>query len=312
MNLRFITAVILLAFMNSTPAATYTYENASEEMYAFELFNSERAHCGFGTLKQSVALDSAAKAHANWLFINKRTGHIQVPHTPEFTGVAPWDRVVVSTYGPDYSFESTEVQVFHSGMEKGAAAAAVRSLLNAPYHMLQMLRGWREIGIGVIAHVDLGLVNTNQNILNIDLASKNSEGMQIKKTDSVRTYPCEGSIGVTRSLHSETPNPFLGRDLFAKPVGTSIGVVGDVGGILTLSSSSIVNAITGARVTVLAPVSGSTSEMGTPEEDKLVKSNETFISTDSPLEANTPYQVTITGTTDRVAFSRSFTFVTER
>ena len=40
MILRLIIAVTLWAFMNGTPAATYSYPAASEEMYAFELFNS--------------------------------------------------------------------------------------------------------------------------------------------------------------------------------------------------------------------------------------------------------------------------------
>jgi uncharacterized protein YkwD len=309
MILRLVTAVTLWAFMNATPAATYSYPAASEEMYAFELLNSERSRCGFGSLRPSAELDSAAKSHAAWLFFNNATGHMQRPGTPGFTGVAPWDRLITANYGPDYSFESTEVQVFHNSTERGSGANAVRSLLNAPYHLVNMLRGYREVGIGVKEKIDLGLGNNNQNIVNIVLAEKNSEGFQVEKAASVRNYPCEGSVGMVRSLRNETPNPFPERDLFAHPVGASIAVVASVGSILAISSVSVVNAKTGATVPILAPVTGST-DRNARADNKIVEDNEGFISTSSPLEANTPYQVTLIGTTGGTNFSRSFTFTT--
>jgi uncharacterized protein YkwD len=181
MILRLITAVTLWAFMNATPAATYSYPAASEEMYAFELLNSERSRCGFGSLRPSAELDSAAKSHAAWLFFNNATGHMQRPGTPGFTGVAPWDRLITADYGPDYSFESTEVQVFHNSTERGSGANAVRSLLNAPYHLVNMLRGYREVGIGVKEKIDLGLGKNNQNIVNIVLAKKTVRDSRSRK-----------------------------------------------------------------------------------------------------------------------------------
>lgn len=309
MKLGLVTAVIFLVVMDSAPAATYSYPAASEEMHAFEVLNSERSHCGFGPLRQSAELDSAAKSHAAWLFVNHSQGHMQRPGTPGFTGVAPWDRVITADYGPDFSFESTEVQVFHSGIEQGSGANAVRSLLNAPYHLVNMLRGYREVGIGVKEKIDLGLMNNNQNIVNIVLAAKNSEGFQVEKAASVRTYPCEGSVGMVRSLRHETPNPFPERDLFAHPVGASIAVVAGAGKILTISSASVVNATTGASVPILAPVTGLIDRNATAD-NKIVDDNEGFISTSNPLEPNTPYLVTLTGTLGAASFSRRFTFTT--
>jgi len=309
MKLGPITSVVLLAFMNSTPAATYSYPAGSEEMVAFELLNSERSRCGFGMLRQNVELDMAAKSHANWLFVNHAQGHMQRPGTPGFTGVAPWDRLISVDYGPDFSFESTEVQVFHSGVEQGSGGNAVRSLLNAPYHLVNMIRGYREVGIGVREKIDLGLMNNNQNIVNIVLAAKNSEGFQVEKAGSVRTYPCEGSVGMVRSLRHETPNPFLERDLFSHPVGASIAVVAGVGRILIISRASLINAKTGATVPIFAPVTGLTDRNATAE-NKVIEDNEGFISASTPLEANTPYQATITGTIGPTNFSRSFTFTT--
>jgi hypothetical protein len=56
-------------------------------------------------------------------------------------------------------------------------------------------------------------------------------------------------------------------------------------------------------------VTGSTDRNATAD-NKIVEDNEGFISTSSPLEANTPYQVTLIGTTGGTNFSRSFTFTT--
>ena len=305
----FVIAVILSALVNSAQAATYAYPAASEEMYAFELLNNERSRCGFNSLRQNVDLDSAAKNHANWLFANNAVGHMQIPNTPGFTGAAPWDRIVNAAYGPDFSFESTEVQVFHSGTEKGSGASAVRSLLNAPYHLMNMIRGFREFGIGVREKINLNLISGDQNIVNIVLAAKDSEGLNVEKTGLVRTYPCEGSIGMVRSLRNETPNPFPERHLDVNPVGASIGVVGDVGSILTISSAIIINVKTGANVTILTPVTGLTDKNATAD-NKFVNDNEGFVSSSVPLEAHTPYQVTITGTMGRAVFSRAFTFTT--
>ena len=302
-------AVILSAFMNWALAATYTYPVESEEMYAFEVLSSERARCGFGLLQPSAELDEAAKGHARWLFANSAQGHMQQPGTPGFTGQAPWDRVIAANYGPDFSFESTEVQVFYNGTEQGAGAKAVRSLLNAPYHLMSMLRGYREVGIGVREKKDLGLSNSNKNIVNIVLAAKNREGFHVVKAPSVRTYPCEGSVGMVLSLRHETPNPFPDRDLFVQPVGTSIGVVAEVGRTLTISSASVINAKTGATVPTLAPVTG-LSDRNATADNKIVEDNEGFISTSIPLEADTPYQVSLSGTLGATRFSSRFTFTT--
>lgn len=309
MKLKLVAAVVLPAFMNGALAATYSYPVESEEMYAFEVLSSERARCGFGPLQPSAELDEAAKGHARWLFTNNAQGHMQQPGTPGFTGAAPWDRVIAANYGPDFSFESTEVQVFHSGTEQGSGAKAVRSLLNAPYHLMNMLRGYREVGIGVREKKDLGLSNDNKNIVNIVLAAKNSAGLYAAKVPVIRTYPCAGSVGMVLSLRHETPNPFPQRDLFAQPVGTSIGVVADVGRTLTISSASVINAKTGAAVPTLAPVTG-LSDPNATADNKIVEDNEGFISTSTPLEANTPYQVSLSGTFGATRFSSHFTFTT--
>lgn len=309
MKLRLFAAVMLPALMNWAQAASYSYPVESEEMYAFEVLSSERARCGFGPLLASAELDEAAKGHARWLFANNAQGHMQQPGTPGFTGEAPWDRVIAANYGPDFSFESTEVQVFYNGNEQGSGAKAVRSLLNAPYHLMCMLRGYREVGIAVREKQDLGLMNDNKNIVNIVLAAKNSEGFYLGKATSVRTYPCEGSVGMVLSLRHETPNPFPDRDLFKQPVGTSIGVVAEVGRVLSISSASVIHAETGVAVPTLAPVTGSTDRNAKPD-NKIIEDNEGFISTNMPLAPNTPYQVSLSGTIGATSFSTRFRFTT--
>ena len=72
-----------------TSVPTPNYGAASEELIAFNYLNAERARCGFGKLAQSVPLDKAAKAHADYQLINTFLGHFEnaAQYPNGFTGV---------------------------------------------------------------------------------------------------------------------------------------------------------------------------------------------------------------------------------
>ncbi len=292
-----------------TSVAAPTYVMASEELAAFNVFNAERERCGFGLLAQNSALDTAARGHADWLLINNYTGHYQAAGTLGFTGVNPVDRNVSAGYDALGSFAYTEVQTDDGGAKTGRGATSVRGLLNAPYHMLGMMRGYRDVGISVRDKSDVNLSPNNRNTLNIDFAYKNVVGPQLAATGSVRTYPCEGSTGLDRLLTDETPNPAPGRDLRLNPLGTSIGVVVDVGKTLTITSASMIKVAGGTAVVLRTPITGSNDPNAIGGVTYITK-NEGFVSVDAPLEALTQYQVTIAGTSNGTAFTRTFGFTT--
>jgi hypothetical protein len=84
--------------------------------------------------------------------------------------------------------------------------------------------------------------------------------------------------------------------------------VGDAGTTLVITSA-LVTGPDGAAVTLRTPIT-SLNDPNITNGVSYFNTNEAFISADAPLVALTSYQVTITGTNNGVAFSRSFSFTT--
>jgi uncharacterized protein YkwD len=295
------------AIVTSVPAPIYTSPGTlQEELSAFTVLNAERSRCGFGLLAQNDQLDAAAKGHADWLLTNSYTGHFQVTGTPLFSGVLPDDRRLAA----GYIGSGTETEYDGGGAKSGKGIFAVRGLLNAPYHLTAMLRGFKDVGIAVRDKPDLGLPN-GRHVVNIDYGLQNSAAMQAPAAGSIRTYPCAGSTGNGRSLSNEEPSPVPGRNLGASPLGTSVAVVIDVGHTLVISTATMVNAATNAAVVLRGPVT-SANDPNMVSGVSYFGTNEGFISADAPLEPSTLYKVTITGSDNGVAFKQpiSFTFTT--
>ena len=291
------------SIVTAVPAATYPA--GSEELAAFDLLNAERANCGYGLLTQNDKLDVSSKGHANWLLVNNQAGHYQVAGTPMFTGVTPQDRQVAAGYSA--SFEGSEVTAKIGALSKvGQGVLMVRNLLNAPYHGVAMTRGYRDTGVSVRELADNGITPSNLTVVNIDFGYKYANGMQSPTTGTLRTYPCEGSKGVNRFLAEETPSPVPGRNLGASPLGTSIVIAGDVGTTLTISGATMVNVATNAAVTMRAPVTSKNDAYGST----YLLTNEGYVSADASLDPMTAYKVTVTGTNNSSAFSRTFMFTT--
>ncbi|MDO8778365.1 MAG: CAP domain-containing protein [Burkholderiaceae bacterium] len=300
--------VVTSNLVSSAPTPTYTA--ASEELLAFNLLNAERSRCGFGVLAQNTALDTAARGHADWLLINNSTGHFQIAGTTGFTGLTPDARLVAAGYGITGSFQSNAEAESDAFFPKaGTGVGATRGLLNAPYHMLEMIRGYRDVGVSVRDKSDVAISPNNRFDINMDFAYKNSDGAQVAAAGSVRTYPCDGSTGIVSALRGESPNPVPGRNLSTSPLGSSIGVAVDVGNTLVITSASMIKASTGAAITLRTPVVAA-NDPNAIAGVSYFKNSEGFVSADAPLEASTQYQVTINGTSSGVVFSRTFMFTT--
>jgi uncharacterized protein YkwD len=298
------------AIVTSVPTPIYTPGPLQEELSAFMFLNAERSRCGFGLLAQNDQLDAAAKGHAEWLLTNNYTGHFQVSGTPLFTGVSPPDRMLAAGYSGSGGGNSTETEYDAGGTKSAQGIVGVRRLLNAPYHLMGMIRGFKDVGIAVRDKSDLGLPS-NRHVVNIDYSLKSSAAMQAPAAGSLRTYPCAGSTLIDRSLSNETPSPVPGRNLGAFPLGSSVAIAIDVGHTLVISTASMVNAVTGAAVVVRAPTT-SANDPNAVAGVSYLGSHEGFISADAPLDPKTDYKVTITGSDNGVAFKQpvSFTFTT--
>lgn len=276
--------------VTSVPAANYTGEFA----VAFNLLNAERSRCGFGLLTQNSALDAAAKAHAAYFPQSAVTGedaHGEVPGRPGFTGATPSARAAAK----GYSGTVTE------GLAVGSGSSAMRTLLSAPYHLMELMGGYRDVGIGIeassVPEFPYFVINSG---------ALNGVGMQQLGSGDVVTYPCDGVTGVNFQLRGEIPNPVPGRNLSANPIGTPILIKVRDGNALAITNAGMINVATGAAIGLRAPVSAAND----PNGSGYFKPSEAYIAPDAPLSRGTTYQVTVTGTNNGTAFSRTFTFTT--
>ncbi len=296
-----------VALVASVPAPNYAA--GSEEMAAFQTLNDARSACGFGLLAQHVKLDEAARGHADWLIRNGYDGHYQVANTPGFTGVMPAERVAAAGYGNLGTFLSTNLLygVHGSAVELGRGVASVLGLLNAPYHSAGMLSGALEVGVAVRNVSDVGVSPSGSRLqVDFDLAHRTATGSQEPAADAVLTYPCEGRTGVDRQLTNETPNPVPGRDLATQPLGTSVIVRLRHRHVLRITQATMVEAVTGVAVTLRAPTS---TEHGNDPHGIFMR-HEAYVAAENPLLPRTSYLVSLQGTNDGKAFSRSFRFTT--
>lgn len=289
-----------------------TYATASEEASAWSLLNAERSFCGFGLLSQSLTLDKAAKAHADWQIVNNYLSHFEVAAgTVGFTGVSPSDRIVAAAYGPTNSFSSTDETSSNVGINSklGYGNFGMRNLLNAPYHAAALVKGFRDGGVSVRNDTDSSSTFGARLVLQVNLATKNTDGAQTVDNSTVLTYPCEGTVGVNKQLTNETPNPVPGRNLATNPLGSSVQVLIREGNTLAITSATMISVATGASVVLRTPITAANDPNATAGVTYLQK-NQGFISPDGPLDGNTKYQITVNGTNNGVAFSRTFSFTT--
>lgn len=284
-----------------------TYQSNSPESIAFDILNNARSHCGFGLLQQNTSIDTAAAGHSLWNVTNNYTGHFQVANTPNFTGVTTYDRLTSSGYSTSSASYFAQESVFNNlGSStpdlQDLAAIGTRLLLNAPYHAIQMIDGFREAGVGIGTNTTAQ--SRHQTNLVFNFAYKYNQGAQLLAGDAVSTYPCDGTINVDRQLTNESPNPVPGRDLAQQPLGSSIMILVRQGQTLNITSATLTNLATGAAVTLRTP---STS---TTDPNNALQSHQAFVSADAPLDALTQYQANISGTNNGRPFSRTFSFTT--
>lgn len=289
----------------STAAPTPSYASGTEEFAAFEFLNAERGRCGFGVLAQNTKLDAAARAHADYQLVNDLFSHVEdaAAHPAGFTGATVVDRYAFQQY-TNLGGAVDEISGITGRADKtGFGIGGMRNLLNAPYHLQGLMSGMRESGVAVRSSLDTGTA-TPRVLLQWNGAYTQDAGPQLLRADDVLTYPCDGAIGVERQLTNESPEPVPGRDLGASPLGTSVYVATRTGNALTLASAAMTNTRTGAAVALRPAVTAAN------DPQRAYGRNEAYVAADAPLDANTGYQVTVSGTNNGAAFTRTFTFTT--
>jgi hypothetical protein len=242
-------------------------------------------------LQQNAALDVAAKGHADWQLVNNYLGHLQVAPSDGFTGVDPFDRISAGGYSGKGAFRAAdEIENVSGSDDKNVWGGvwAVKQLLNAPHHMRGLLEGFKDTGISIRNAQDVQSKHGARVITQINMGYKLNEGYQ-RRAKKFVTYPCDGSVGVARSLTNESPEPVIGRDLAKNPLGTSMYMGTDVGDKIEVHSAKMTELVSGASVVTRAPVSKTNTESALWSYGE----HETYVAADAPLKPLTLYKMVI-------------------
>ncbi|MDI9335327.1 MAG: hypothetical protein QM533_13220 [Cytophagales bacterium] len=298
------TNVYASTIVTSVPADTYNAVTQAEEKAAFNLLNQERSSCGFGKLAQNTLLDTAAQGHADWLLKNNYVGHFQVAGTPGFTGVSLADRFIAAGYS---GIGNSEVSTNYAGSNSktGKGIAGIRGLLEAPYHSIALLSGFRDIGASIRNASDAASSYSPSVTTEFTLGYTASSPYQAIASSDILTYPCQGTTGTGYRLTGEEPSPIPSRNLATSPVGHPIIVMIRKGRVLTLTSATMTKVSTGAAIPLRTPVT-----LANDVNQGYYEANFGYVLPDVALEPSTQYQVTINGSNGATAFTRTFTFTT--
>jgi hypothetical protein len=283
--------------VNSVPAPTYAA--ASEELAAFNFLNAERSRCGFGLLAQNAMLDVAANGHANYLLVNNAVGHFQDNTKPAFTGNGPGDRATAAGYSWSVILDDfADTTGVNANDLAGRGVLALRSLLSAPYHAVDLVAPQLDVGIRVLSSDATGTTGTLGPRAITQFATGLAHGTFSQKPSSasVQTYPCEGTTGTAYKLTNETPNPIPGRDLAANPVGQPIIVAVRSGQMIGIASAAMVKRADGSAVALRPAI------VYANDPNRMLTPMHAVIIPEAPLEPDTEYIVSVEGTNTTSTF----------
>ncbi|WP_427392314.1 CAP domain-containing protein [Geobacillus icigianus] len=165
------------------------YEFTKEQQEALDYINEVRKNIGLKPVKLNPFLIKAAENHANYLFLNKTTGHSEISGNKGFTGKTPSDRV--KAVGGSSLLEGVVTEGISYGKNK--IIDGIKSFLNTAYH--------RE----PLVHPDLenvGVAINNGIVVLVYAYSADSQKNEIS------IYPYDGQKDVPIGFYGhEIPNP---------------------------------------------------------------------------------------------------------
>ena len=283
---------------STTGSGTLTspqYTAGSPELAAFNQFNTERQECGFPTVSENTLLDQAAKNHLTYMEDNLiPNGHTEISTNPGYTGVTPQARALYVGYATSGGFVGEVNGPFTTNV---GGALSVVALSSVPYHEAVLFTPTSDFGMDYGSMI-MGPTTT----YHVPEIMDGYQGIAPSISSAPLTFPCQGTTNVDyESAHAESPAP-LGIDTGTNPIGTPIAVIGNIADTIVLSSGQL----TGPGGTVinmdLLDSANDTNHEMQPYEAAAFAT--------SPLQPNTSYSATITGTINGTAFSRNFSFTT--
>lgn len=268
--------------------ATPQYSANSAQLAAFTMINQYRQECGFPAFKENTILDQVAQNHAAYQAQNNLLTDTEVQGNPDFTGVTAEDRAEALGW-PSGAYAGSADDGVNFTTTTDPTLIGTDSLMYFmanPYHSTVLPFLTSDIGLGFSA----GQFATS--------ASFTIGGNAPALTGSPLTFPCQGVTGVPYEGTGETPTvPGV-----TGPTGTPIVVTGNQSDAIHLTAGTMTDP-QGHQIALSLLDSSNDS-------NKLVATYEGVAFATTPLLPNTQYSVSLTGTVNGVAFSRSFSFTT--
>lgn len=301
--------------INTTPQSA-TYPSGSPEAAAFATLNAERGSCGFGFLKQSAKLDIST-GDANTYFAARAAesiaaarafSHLEDAGKSGYTGVYPWDRAEFRGYGApaDVAEDNSTVSysVANAQSNLTISSGLVTSLLTSVYHLNSLIAPRTELGLAFIRTTSADKWDTSR--LNMTLGIPAGDARQV--STAVRTYPCQGTtqVGATFIPSNESPNP--APDLGNAVIGTPIYVNGPEGQTMDLTSATV-TATSGGAVVPSRLLTRANEPIFTSTGVHGFALNEAFVLPTAALTKGASYTVTVSGSSNGTAFTKTFVFV---
>lgn len=271
---------------------TPQYASGSIEASAFQLLNQQRQQCGFPALSENTYLDKGSAAHANYEQANNSVGDKEKSGLAGYTGADYQARAVAAGYPSGISV---------GGVSTGFWTSA--TLTNdeyAQHYILGLLSGVYHVGVLMSPTTDVGVGSATTTYSNFpeQWAAISFGNPKAQITNGPLTFPCQGTTGVAYAGAGETPTP----PNVSSQWGTPVDVTGNFTDTITLTSGTMTDS-SGNTITLQLLDSAN-------DPNKELAAYEATAYPSSALTPNTTYSVSITGTDNGVAFSRTFSFTT--
>ncbi|WP_250441989.1 CAP domain-containing protein [Caballeronia sp. AZ1_KS37] len=284
----------------STPATptspanltTPQYPSDSFHLAAFNLLNKQRQQCGFPALQENTALDQADAAHAQYQATNNTVSDWETAGAPGFTGASYADRAAHFGYTATTSVGGVSGGIYTNATwtEAQYGEQAIYALISGVYHSFIAVAPMTTIGIGKVATTYNGFP---QEWYSMSLA-KYQGGM----TNAPLTFPCQGTTGVAYSSLGEMPTPPATSGHW----GTPVAVAGNPTDVIVMQTGSMTDS--SGHVISLQVLDSA------KDPNKILAPYMGVAYPTTPLSPNSSYTVSINGTINGTAFSRTFTFTT--
>jgi Cysteine-rich secretory protein family len=306
--------------------ATPTYAADSVQLAAFNQLNVYRNAMGVGMLSQDPVLDTAAQAHALYLFSNLKAGtitaisHNEIPGNVNYYADTPLSRGQKA--GAPATEYINEVVAANVSQVTSAATGAdcMAQLLDTVYHLVNLTYGQETVGIGYMPGdstwplytcvADFGTLTGVSGSPGPNNYSY-SGGQQIASNVVVHS-PLSNETGVRTAMSLESPNP--APDLSAPGRPIMVRVNAERGNTLSVAQFTLTDnsgVTVAARILVPSSAQASSTASTVADTNNMLPNGSAFLLPLTALKANTTYTVTFNGARDGIALpATSWTFTT--